>query len=806
MIKANGDLTKDIYDLLHEEDPSITPGFIDENGKVKALQLELLEPFIHQSQSDDLASGEESLRVKQFFDYIPIHALLPWLQAITDQNNERKDDVEGIHATVDRLYITDEITTDTAAEIEAITGSKTEKVYLYAGRGIYYISAQDILTGGYEPIWGVPTDAYDPEGSEAVTGKAVASAIAEAEQNYLKKKSTSVQTLDNSVMIDGGTVNRSWQIRRQMSDGVYEVYLMIDGAVGGASLVFYVDGEEVSKLSLNRTQVKSTVPVGIDSGGTGAQTKEAALEKLGIVEKLAAKADKTDLEAATAEIETKADKSDLEAVEAALDNKADKAERRETLSTDGQFTLDAETAENGVLLINNTDREVSVYSISYGAIYDGNFMSQGTFPEISITIAANSSVTFKSSDANWATGKVCQMGMDYGELPEVAKTVLYNLSDVLEAVEKLEQIAIDGVDTWEGVRNAVRLGFGEKLFPVGYEFTTEDATTGAVITWVVRGHNHHAAANDKLEHTMTIETKYVYSDSSGTGLSLVFDATEALYYAENGLAAGTYNFTVAQQVWYAADNGKVFQFTLANAVPAGGQIVLSVTYNDTLEGKSVRTYASATSTAVIETATLTEGSEGTSLGTTDGSGNMNFMHRAIFGSNNYAQSAVRQWLNRDAAAGAVWAPSTIFDRLPSWVTNKAGFMSGLPADFLAAVQPAIVPCRTNSFYECESLDGTEFTINQVYELHDKFFLLSRPEIYGTWDNSSYKDGELLEYYEGLISTERIKYDTAGSARYCWLRSPLPGVASHQRMVHLSGALDQSAVVSGRGVAPACIIA
>lgn len=377
-----------------------------------------------------------------------------------------------------------------------------------------------------------------------------------------------------------------------------------------------------------------------------------------------------------------------------------------------------------------------------------------------------------------------------------------------EGVETSVHIdTLTAVETWEDIKNAVRLGLGATLFPVGYEFTTEDSTTGAVITWVVRGHDHHAAANGKLEHSMTLEAKYVYSNSSGTYLSLQFDAPEALYYATEELPAGTYNFTVANQEWYTADNGKVFQFTLANAVPGGGQIVLDITHNATLEGKNVKTYAGAPAPEAIETTTLTEGSEGTSLGTTDGSSeNVNHMHRIVFGSNNYAQSAARQWLNSDVAAGGVWAPTNRFDRPPSWVTNKAGFISGLPADFLAAVQPAAIPCRTNSVFEVNSLDGTEYAVNQVYTLNDMFFLLSRPEIYGNWDSSTYKDGELLEYYEGLTNTERKKYDAAGSARSCWLRSPYPGHASHERTVDTSGALSNYYANYAFGVAPACIIA
>ncbi len=367
---------------------------------------------------------------------------------------------------------------------------------------------------------------------------------------------------------------------------------------------------------------------------------------------------------------------------------------------------------------------------------------------------------------------------------------------------------LTAVNTWEDIKNAVRLGLGEKLFPVGYEFTTLDADTTQNIIWVVRGHDHHTAANNKLTHTMTLETKNVYSLSSGAQKAVQYDATEAFYYAAEELAAGTYNITIANQAWYTADNGKTFQFELTKALPVGGQLVFAMTYNATLEGKSVKSYANKTTTTALETVTLTEGSEGTSLGTTNGSSpNVNHMHRAIFGSNNYAQSAVRQWLNSAAAAGSVWTPTNVFDRPASWATSYNGFMHGLPADFLAVVQPAVLACRTNSLFEVESLDGTAFAINQLYSLKaDKFFLLSRPEIFGDWDSASYKDGTQLEYYNGLTATERIKRDAAGTARNAWLRSPYPSYAHTARVVYSDGTLGNGHAYYGNGVAPACIIA
>ena len=513
--------------------------------------------------------------------------------------------------------------------------------------------------------------------------------------------------------------------------------------------------------------------------------------------------------------------------------------RLQLTKADGHTVLNDATVENGVIVVELTPQALAAAGVAVAEIglYKGEALLSSQIFYIDVERAAFDKDAPASSDEfNALTAALAEVNTVAERAAtiasEIANEAADNANGAAEGAEKVNISAVQtetgatisvtdregtvttvhidtlaAVNTWEDIKNAVRLGLGEKLFPVGYEFTTEDSVTGAVITWVVRGHNHHAAANDKLEYTMTLEAKYVYGAASGTYKSLVFDATEALYYAAEELPAGTYNFTVANQAWYTADNGKVFQFTLTKAVPAGGQIVMSMTYNATLEGKTVKTYASATSTAAIETATLTEGSEGTSLGTTDGeSENVNHMHRAIFGSNNYAQSAARQWLNSDAAAGAVWAPSNIFDRPPSWNTSYSGLMLGLPADFLAAVQPAVITCRTNSIYELNSLDGTEFTINQVYELHDKFFLLSRPEIYGTWDSATYKDGELLEFYEGFTDTERIKYDAAGSARHCWLRSPHPGDAGGERYVRTSGALSIYGAYNAIGVAPACIIA
>lgn len=365
---------------------------------------------------------------------------------------------------------------------------------------------------------------------------------------------------------------------------------------------------------------------------------------------------------------------------------------------------------------------------------------------------------------------------------------------------------LNAVETWEDIRNVVRMGLGATLFPVGYEFTTLDADTENNIVWVVRAHDHHTAENTRLMHTMTIEMKNVYSLASGTYKSLQFDSPEALYYAEEELAAGTYNFSLLAGYDTTYGGGKTLSFTLANPVPAGGVIMFPWAYQKQSTDTKISTYASNTATAAIETVPVTEAADGAALGTADGAGVLNHAHRIRYGSNNYAQSAARQWLNSSAAAGSVWAPQTKFDRPPSWVTTYNGFMHGLPSDFLAVVQAASIPCRTNGIHETNSLDGTAYTTNQVYTLSDKFFLLSRPEIWGTWDSTSYKDGELLDYYDGLTDTERKKYDENGSVRVVWLRSPHPSTAGNVRIVRTDGSVHSDTANGSNGVAAACIIA
>ena len=168
-----------------------------------------------------------------------------------------------------------------------------------------------------------------------------------------------------------------------------------------------------------------------------------------------------------------------------------------------------------------------------------------------------------------------------------------------------------------------------------------------------------------------------------------------------------------------------------------------------------------------------------------------------YGSNNYKESAIRQWLNSAAAANNWWIQQHALDRAVGYI-NEAGFLHGIDADFLAVVQPTVVKCGTNNTWE---LYG--WTKNTAYTVEDKFYLASRPEV--GLGAESMDQGSVFDYYNGAANVDRIKRDFGGTARHWWLRSPNPSTATSVRLVNSDGSLNYSGAHGGYGAAAACEI-
>ena len=139
--------------------------------------------------------------------------------------------------------------------------------------------------------------------------------------------------------------------------------------------------------------------------------------------------------------------------------------------------------------------------------------------------------------------------------------------------------------------------------------------------WDIIGFDIDTPADKQFTHSMTLQLHEVFD-------FVQFNAPAAMYYAEEELAAGIYHVTPKNGWSGGMGNGKTYQFTLTKAVPKGGQIVWNGAWDQDPLKYDIKTYASPTSTTVIETVKPTEGTGGTELTT------LNSGQRMCYGSNN----------------------------------------------------------------------------------------------------------------------------------------------------------------------------
>jgi len=481
-----------------------------------------------------------------------------------------------------------------------------------------------------------------------------------------------------------------------------------------------------------------------------------------------------DATAAALNANTKASLADEKATLA--DQKATLAEQKATLAE--QKATVANTAANGA----NTAASGANTAAS----------AANTAAQTANTAADNAD---DAADRANAAAQLIEAGIDASNvtydntLSGLESTNVKNALD--EIVTKFGSVV--KVENWEDVQKVVRSGLASKVFKVGEQLECANKNGGKLV-WDIIGFDHDVPVDSNYTHSMTIQLHDCYT-------SAVFDAREALFYAETELPAGTYNFKVITQPWYTADNGKTFQFTLTNALAAGSQIVLDMTYNQTLNGKSVKVYSGADSSTVIETATISEGNAGTALGNTDGTvENLNHIQKAIMGSNRWTHSGIRQWLNTDEESGW-WTPKNVFDRPPSNSTS-AGFLSVVDDELLAVIGSVIKRTALNTV-----TDGGTYE-----DSPELMFLLSRSELYGGLEHSI-NEGNPYPYYSDYSDlpspgtgddSNRIKYRN-GSAQYWWQRSCYSGNAGGVRIVYPSGLISYDGASNSRGVAPACNI-
>ena len=380
----------------------------------------------------------------------------------------------------------------------------------------------------------------------------------------------------------------------------------------------------------------------------------------------------------------------------------------------------------------------------------------------------------------------------------------------LEIQNSLVKIIASGwnVSDWRAVQEIVRSGGGPRYFPVGTEFNVTTQSYGTLI-FVVIAHNQHKNPDDSSAHTMTLLMKHVIN-------GMQFDSQELLWANTTSaeMPAGTYHFT-SYKGDYPQDTKEdgTFQFTCTKPIPVNGGFghsrigIWRSSYGiSNILGAYIATY-NADGTVIESGLTLSEGSDGTDLGTFSVKaenmnvtiGKANCTSRSGGGSNNWSQSGIRQWLNGTDTDW--WLQQTVHDRKPSYAA-KLGFLSDLDSSFVDVLGYVNNVTARNIVYEDDGIT----TLGGSFTTSDKVFLPSMTEV-GFGNNNGVSEGSITEYYKGASNTDRIKYDysSTSSARAWWLRSPTYSRAYSVRLVTSSGALDNDLSYGGYGAAAACVI-
>lgn len=136
---------------------------------------------------------------------------------------------------------------------------------------------------------------------------------------------------------------------------------------------------------------------------------------------------------------------------------------------------------------------------------------------------------------------------------------------------------------------------------------------------------------------------------------------------------------------------------------------------------------------------------------------------ANYGSNDYLNSSIRQWINFNDRHGEWWSPQTEYDVPIASVDYLDGFLCDMDIKFI------------NSLYRNE--DG------------DIFFLPSEDEIKEWFPNAE----------------DRVKTYASGEKDWYWTRTPNSGYSIYVRRVDTDGSLNSDGAYVSYGVAPACII-
>jgi hypothetical protein len=371
--------------------------------------------------------------------------------------------------------------------------------------------------------------------------------------------------------------------------------------------------------------------------------------------------------------------------------------------------------------------------------------------------------------------------------------------------------------TFAELRNSSRAGTVENYFAVGDQFVVPHSTLGD-LTFDLIGIGQDTPA----------DAAYATNFPSGKPLTLQlhdclaarqFNGTQCNYKIIDTIAEGAWCIKL-QHPDVADGVDTYYDFTVpAGGYAIGGMLRITAANNVNYYAPTNKTLASPTSNAA-----LTAGEVNTKLGVSPAGGAQlsaqNDSSRVKSGSNRWAYSSVRQWLNSSAAAGAWWAqysgdyyslaPST-----PTYATDP-GFLNGMDTDFLAVVG-SVTKRTVLAVADGATINAADVDIgaNDYEDTTERFFLPSRYEMNGTKENRVIGN-TIYSYYSAAgaesasVQTPRIKY-RSGAAVTWMARGAVPSASAAEsstlRLVSATGNIANTLTANYNlaGVVPACVI-
>lgn len=383
-----------------------------------------------------------------------------------------------------------------------------------------------------------------------------------------------------------------------------------------------------------------------------------------------------------------------------------------------------------------------------------------------------------------------------------------NIGDLLKQIATVQTGTVD-VSSWTKIRNLRKSGLAEKVLTVGDiiddTWTDVAAPKEYPYQWHVADFQPIELQNGDTEASMLVQAHWAHP------FGVQFSHQRAFLACPDGLPVGSYYFTIESAWGNNVKAGDIVCFKTTKVVPAGGRV--SGCYGAPDQAKANwRIYThSADGKTQIETITPTfaKTDSATNLGTqhlNKREGNLNSTQEMAYGWNRWKTSALRQYLNSEAAKGAWWTAQDEWDVAPDELKNKAGFLSGCSADFLSALQVVKVTTFANTVNDGGGEDTT----------YDRVFIPSMEQMYcapqikgeGTyleyWKQRSGATAPLAQWgtYPNII-TYAVENHT--SPQYMRLRSAYRGNASGTWYVNSSGIVSSYYASNAHRFAPLVVI-